>query len=51
MSYEHLPNADIFHYTIPKIICVNITTALIRRVFKGWKSVKPMGKDAHFPKF
>ena len=49
-SCAYLPNADILHYTIPKIISVNISTALIRRVFKDWKSVKPHGEGCTFSK-
>lgn len=52
LNYANVANIDMFHYTISKkITFVNITTNLIRKIFKYGDDVKLTVVDTSFPKF
>lgn len=40
-----------FHYIMPQIIFVDISTSVTRKVVKYWESIKLMVEDTSFIKF
>ena len=51
LSYADLPNFNTFHYTTSKTILVNISTYIIKRVFKYWEAIKLVVEDTSLAKF